>query len=224
MKRFVVIGLGSFGSWIARALFDQGFDVIAIDRNAALVDEHADGVTRCVVGDATDPDVLREVGAEEADAGVVSTGTDLAATILAIMALKEVGVQDIYVKVFDRRAAEAVERFDVREMIFPEQEAAYRLARRLASTTVLDYVPLGGDYSIQEMAIPDDWIGRSLRDLALPTTRGVQVVALYDVLTGRWRVVPDPTALLKESDVAIVAGPDGTLAALARDVERRKRS
>lgn len=220
MKRFVVIGLGRFGSWVARALYDQGFDVIAIDRNPNLVDKHADGVTRCVVGDATDPAILREVGAEEADAAVVSTGTDLAAMILSIMALKEVGVGDIYVKVFNRRAAEAVERFDVREMIFPEQEVAYRLARRLASTTVLDYVPLGGDYSIQEMAIPDAWIGKTLQELSLPMSKGVQVVALYDVLTDRWRVVPDPATPLKESDIAIVAGPDRILAEVARDPER----
>lgn len=218
-KRFVVIGLGRFGSWVAKALHDRGSDVIAVDLNETLVDRYADQVSRCVHGDATDPEVLRKVGAENADAAVVSTGTDLAATIMSILALKDVGIEDIYVKVAGPRAARALERFDIREMIFPEQEVAERLARRLESTTILDYVPLGLDYSIQEMAIPDDWIGETLRELALPREVGVQVVAIFDALTGTWDVVPDADEPLTDSQVVLLAGPDDTLAQLTRDVE-----
>lgn len=112
----------------------------------------------------------------------------------------------------------ALDRFGVTETIFPERQIAERLARRLASTTILDYVRLGEGYSIQEMAIPDAWIGRTLRELALPSERGVQVVALYDTLQDRWDVVPDPDKPLKDSDIAIVAGADETLKALTRDV------
>ncbi len=218
-KRFVVIGLGRFGSWVARALHDRGSDVIAIDLDETLVDRYADQVSRCVHGDATDPEVLRKVGAENADAAVVSTGTDLAATIMSILALKDVGIEEIYAKVAGPRAARALERFDIREMIFPEQEVAERLARRIESTTILDYVPLGLDYSIQEMAIPDEWIGKTLRHLSLPAEVGVQVVALYDALTGDWNVVPDPDEPLTESDVALLAGPDDVLTRLTREVE-----
>ena len=219
MKRFVVIGLGHFGSWVAKALHDQGFDVIAVDLDEELVDRYADRVTRCVVGDGTDPEVLKRVGAGDADAAVVSTGEDLAASILAVMTLRDLGVDEVYAKVSSLRAARALERFEVREMIFPERSEARRLARRLASTTVLDYIPLGPDYSIQEMAIPDEWLGKTLRDLALPAERGLQVVALYDVLNDRWEAVPDPDRPLKESDVALLAGDDETLDALTREIE-----
>jgi trk system potassium uptake protein TrkA len=220
VKRFVVIGLGRFGSWVARALYDQGFDVIALDTDPVLVDRYVDMVTRCVVADGTDREVLRKVGAADADAAVISTGNDLAATILATMALRDLGVETIYAKVASTRAARAMERFDITETIFPERQSAERLARRLASTTVLDYVQLGEGYSIQEMAIPDAWIGKSLRDLSLPSSREIQVVALYDVLTDRWEVVPDPDRPLRESDLAIVAGADEVLRALVRDVDR----
>lgn len=219
MKRFVVIGLGRFGSWVSRALYDQGFDVIAIDRDEQLVDRYADQVTRCVLGDATDPSLLRKVGAEEADAAVVSTGEDLAATILAILALREIGVERVYTKVSSLRAAEAVSRFDPEQMIFPEREAAESLAHRLSSTTVLDYVRLGEGYSIQQMAIPDAWLGKSLRELELPSSHGVQIVALHDLLTGEWNVVPGPDEPLKDSDVAIVAGSDETLQKLTEEVD-----
>lgn len=221
MKRFVVIGLGRFGSWVAQALYGQGFEVIAVDTNEDLVDSHTTKVTRAVVADGTDPDTLRQIGAEKADAGVISTGTDLAASILSAMALREVGVQHLYAKVSSVRAARAMERFDVDELIFPERESAERLARRLASTAVLDYVKLGEGYSIQEMAIPDAWLGKSLRELALPSRHGVQIVALYDVLADEWNVVPDADAPLTESDIAIVAGADETLARMTKGIEGR---
>jgi trk system potassium uptake protein TrkA len=223
MKRFVVIGLGRFGSWVARALHREGFEVIAMDTDEDLVDRFAHEVTRCVAADGTDPAVLRQIGAAGADAAIISTGENLAATILATLALREVGVATIYAKVSSARAAQAIERFDIAGTIFPERESAERMARRLSSTTILDYISLGEHYSIQEMAIPDSWIGRSLRDLQLPREHGVQVVALYDVLTDVWTVVPDPDAPLKESDVAIVAGDDQTLKRLTRDADRPRR-
>ncbi len=214
MKRFVVIGLGHFGSWVARALHAGGHEVLAVERRSDLVDRYADGVTRGVVGDATDRNLLEEVGAGGADAAVISTGGDLAASILATQALRDLEVEEIYVKVTSQEAARALDAFGVTETIFPEREVAERLAHRLPSKTVMAYIPLAQGHSIQELAIPDDWLGRSLRDLALPRDRGIQVVALYDVLTGDLDVVPDPDQPLKESDVAIVVGADEEIAAL----------
>lgn len=208
MQRYVVVGLGHFGGWVARALFAQGHDVIAIERDPPLVDRFRNEVTVAVVGDATDRALLGQVGAATADAAVVSTGQDLATSILATLALRELGVKDIYVKVGSPEAARALEAFDVRETIFPEREVADRLAHRIASKTVLDYVPLAPGVSIQELAIPDGWLGKSLRELALPTTYGIQIVALHDLLAGSVEVVPDPDRSLRESDVAIVAGRD----------------
>ncbi len=206
MKRFVVIGLGGFGSWAARLLFREGFDVIAIDRNETLVDRFVKEVTKAVAGDATDPALLREVGVEGAEAAVVSTGGDLAASVLSILALKDVGVTNIYVKVRDSRSAEALSRFDLTEMVFPEREAAERLVHRLSSTGILDYIPIGAEFALEEIAIPDEWVGLSLRELSLPVSRGVQVVAIFDVLQGKWNPVPNPDHVLKESDIALVVG------------------
>lgn len=211
MQRFVVVGLGHFGAWVARALYAQGHDVIAIERDQRLVDHYQSKVTVAVVGDATDRDLLRQVGAEGANAAIVSTGEDLATSILATLALRDLGVKEIYVKVGSSEAARALEAFDVRETIFPEREVADRLAHRITSKSILEYVPLGPGFSIQEVAIPDGWLGKSLRELALPATYGIQVVALQDVLTGTFEVVADPDRKLRESDVAIVAGKDDTI-------------
>ena len=217
MQRFLVIGLGHFGSWAARSLYAQGHEVIAVEKRGELVDRYADQVSRGVAGDATERDLLERIGAADVDAAVISTGEDLATSILATIALRDLGLDDIYVKVTSREAARAVEAFDVRETIFPEREVADRLAHRLPSETVLDYIPLTEGHSIQEIAIPDRWLGETLRELRLPQRYGVQVVAVYDVLTDTMRVVPDADAPLKESDVAIVAGEDRKVAEMLRE-------
>lgn len=211
MRRFVVVGLGHFGGWAARALYAGGHDVIAIEQDANLVDRFKADVSAAVHGDATDRAVLEQVGARGADVAIVSTGNDLATSILATLALRDLGVKDIYVKVGSPEAARALEAFGVRETIFPEREVADRLAHRIASRTVLDYVPLAPGFSLQEVAIPDGWLGRTLRDLALPANHGIQVVALHDMLAGTVEVVPDPDRPLRDSDVAIVAGPDDAI-------------
>ncbi|HSW31487.1 MAG TPA: TrkA family potassium uptake protein [Longimicrobiales bacterium] len=215
MKRFAVIGLGAFGSWVARALTRSGFDVISIDMDGDRVDRFAHEVARAVVGDATDPLVLRKNGVAEVDAAVVSTGDDLASSILTVLALKEVHVGRIVVKVPSPEAVRALERFDV-EIVFPDKEAAERLAYTLASSSVLEYIPLGKIHSIQEIGVPYAWIGKSLRELALPTSEGIQVVALYDALTGNWDAVPSPDRVITDSDVAIVAGGTARIEQLLR--------
>jgi trk system potassium uptake protein TrkA len=211
MQRFVVVGLGHFGGWVARSLYALGHDVIAIEQSADLVDRFRGRVSVAVVGDATDRALLDELGAAQADAAIVSTGGDLATSILATLVLRDLGVKDIYVKVTSPEAARAVEAFGVRETIFPEREVADRLAHRLTSKSVLEYIPLAPGFSIQELAIPDGWLGKSLRELALPVAHGIQVVALQDVLTGSVEVVPDPDRPLRDSDVAIVAGKDESI-------------
>ena len=212
MQRFVVVGLGHFGSWVAQALHQQGHEVIGIDPNPVVVDRMVDLVSKGVVGDATDRDLLAELGVENADAAIVSTGENLAASVLATQALKDLHVKEIFVKVASPEAARVSQALGVTDTIFPEREAALRLAHRISSKAVFDYLPLAKGYSLQEIAIPDAWIGRTLRDLALPREHGINIVALYDVLTDEVQPVPNPDTPLKESDLAIVVGQDETIA------------
>lgn len=216
MKRFVVIGLGNFGSSIARALYAQGHEIVALDINEAVVDEIASHVSRAAVGDGRENDVLDELGAAEADVGVVSTGDDITSSILATMSLQDLGVEDIYVKVISTDHARAMQRIGVTETIFPERQAAENLAARLAqSESILNYVRLGPAFSIQEMAVPNEWIGKSLREINMRSNYGVTVIAIHDVLTDEMNPVPDPSEPLKDSDTLLVAGPQEKLAAVA---------
>lgn len=216
MKRFVIIGLGNFGSAVAAALHDAGHDVTTVDVNEEAVDRMARLVTRAAVGDGRNIDVLRRIGAEGADAGVVSTGDDITASILGCLALRDLGVNQIYVKVISPDHARVMEKMGVTETIFPERESGLRLATRLASTGILNYIRVGPSFGIQELAVPGSWIGQSLRQLELPRTYKVSIIAVHDVLRDELVPLPDPDAPLKDSDTLLMLGRDADLARIAR--------
>lgn len=206
MKRIIVIGLGNFGSALADTLARKGHDVIAVDLDQQAVDRISNRVAKAVVADGTDAAVLAEVGGDRADVGVIGTGDDITASILATLALQDLKTPQIHVKVISEAHARAVEKMGVTQTVFPERDTGIRLAESLASTAVLNYVPLSPGFSLQEMAVPDSWVGRSLRDLDLRHTHLVSVVAVHDMLRDEVRGVPDPDSPLKESDTLFVAG------------------
>jgi trk system potassium uptake protein TrkA len=214
MKRFVVVGLGNFGSAAADALFRKGHEVVVVDHSEIAVDRIAPLVTRAAVGDGRSVDVLERLGARNADAAIVSTGDDIAASILATMSLKDMGVSDLYVKVISRDHARVMERIGVTETIFPERETALALAERVTGKALLNFVAMGKDFSIQEMAVPDNWNGQTLRALDVRRVHGVLIVAVHDVLLDQFKL-PDPDDVLKESDTLIVAGKNTELEAVA---------
>ena len=216
MKRFFVIGLGNFGSAIAEALHADGHDVVAVDRKEEAVERIAPHVTRAVVADGQNLQTLERLGAREAAAAVVNTGEDITASILTTLALRDLGLTQIYVKVVSAEHARVLEKVGATETIFPERDSALRLATRIASTAILNYVRLGPNFSIQEMAVPRAWIGKNLRQLKLPQRFRISIVAVHDVLTDR--ILPPPAdAPLKDSDTLLVAGDDEDLAKAAKE-------
>lgn len=206
MRRIVVIGLGNFGSAVAETLARKGHDVIAVDTDQDAVDRISHIVARAVVADGTDSEVLAEIGCDRADAGVIGTGDDITASILSILALQDLKVPQIHVKVISAAHARAVDKIGVESTVFPERDTGIRLAESLGSLAVLNYIPLSAGFSLQEIPVPDEWIGQSLRDLDLRNTHKVSVVAVHDMLTDEVTEVPDPDSRLKESDTLFVAG------------------
>jgi trk system potassium uptake protein TrkA len=207
MQRYVVIGLGEFGTSVAETLYAAGDDVIAVDLREERVNRMAAHASRAVVGDGRERDILERIGAKGADAGIVSTGDDLGASILAVMALRDIGVKNLYVKVMSYEHARVLERLGVTETVFPERESGAALAMRLGGGgSVLNYVRLGGEFSLQEIAVPKEWIGKTLRQLALPAKYKIVIVAIHDFLRDELIPVPDPDEPLKDSDTLLLAG------------------
>lgn len=215
MSRYVVIGLGNFGSFVAKRLYELGHEVVAIDSDAAIVDAHGPFVTRAIVGDATKKDVLDEAGADGSDAAVISIGENLGASVLSLLALRDLGVKSTYVKVLSEDHARIAEALGATESVFPERQAANNLASRITSGKLLHYTAYGEQFGIQEMAVPEVWAGKTLEVLKLPETYQVQVVAVHDLLRDTI-AVPRPTQKLTPSDTLLVAGAPAQLEALTK--------
>jgi trk system potassium uptake protein TrkA len=215
MSRFVVIGLGNFGSTIAHRLYERGHEIIAVDMSAAAVDSHGPVTSRAIVGDATRREVLQEAGAEGADGAIISIGEDLGASILSLLALHDLKVKSIYVKVLSEDHARIAEALGATDTVFPEREAAANLASRITSGKLLHYTAYGDQFGIQEMAVPDAWSGKTLAELNLPALHQIQVVAIHDNLRDHI-AVPRPDQRLTPSDTLLIAGAPAQLDAVTK--------
>ena len=215
MKRFVIVGLGNFGSSVAEALYSRGHDVIAVDVDERAVDDIAPHCSRAAVGDGRQIETLEEIGAGAADAAVVSTGDDITASILATMALTDLGIEDVYAKVISHNHARVMVRLGVTETVFPERESGFNLASRISEKGVLDYVRMARNLSVQELVVPDRWRGHTLRDLEVRAQFGVSVVGIHDTTTDEMIVPPDPDETLESTDTLLLAGTDEALETVA---------
>lgn len=215
MKRFVIVGLGNFGASAAEMLTEMGHDVAALDVREEAVDRISGLVAKAAVGSGMEQAVLERIGAGSADAAIISTGDDVTASVLTILALRDCGVREIYAKVVSRDHARVMEKLGARETIFPERESAQRLARRISSPELVNFVDLSPEFSLQEMAVPDRWVGKSLRELELPRRYRVAVIAVHDYLRSTYTAIPDPDAPLTDSDTLLVAGENAYLSRLS---------
>jgi trk system potassium uptake protein TrkA len=208
--KYLVIGLGAFGSHVARVLGESGEDVMAVDSDAAAVARMRDVVSRAVQADVSDPDVLARLCVEGVDVAVVSIGEHLEASILATLALKEQGVREVYAKAKNPMHGKILEAVGATETIYPERDMAIRLAQRLAAPNLLEHVPVAEGYSIQEVASPE-FVGKTLRQLDLRNRYRIQVMAVKELVPERFHLVPDPDFVIKDSDALIVMGKNEDL-------------
>ena len=178
MKSYIVIGLGRFGAEMAVKLYECGEEVLAVDTDETLVDKIADRVTRAVVADARDVDVLRKLGAGYFNTAVVAVGSDLAASALITMHLKTLGVPYIICKAHDDTYREILEKLGADRVIIPEREMADKLSLGLTSAGIMEYIELSDEYGIVEMTPPESWHGQSIRQLELRKKYGANVIAL----------------------------------------------
>ena len=214
MKSYVVIGLGRFGNTLARQLCKLGAEVLAMDVHNDLVQQVAEDVTHAVVGDAQDKDVLRALGVRDFDCAIVAIGTDLAASVLTVMNLKELGVPYIICKAHDETHSRVLKKLGVDKVVIPEQENATRLARSLHSHNVLDYIELSEDYGILEIPAPKSWVGKTLKELNIRAKLGVNIIAVEN--NKKTNVSPAADYQIQQEDILVVLGDNYSLEAVQK--------
>ena len=214
MKSYLVIGLGRFGSEVARKLSEQKGEVLAMDRRNDLVQQLSNDVTHAVVGDSQDKEVLRALGAGNFDCAVVAIGGDLSASVLTVMNLKELGVPYIVCKAHDETHRRVLEKLGADRVVIPEQENADRLAKSLSSTNVLDYIVLSNEYGIIEVPVPKVWVGKALKELNVRAKLGINILAIkHDGMTD---VSPAADYVLSGDAIMLVLGNTKALDAVQK--------
>jgi len=208
MKRVIVIGLGIFGFNIAKDLFENGVEVIAIDKNKEMVQKIRDFSTKAILGDSSDKEFLESIGIGEDDIVIISFGEDLASASLTTLHLKELKVNRIIVKVPNEEHKRVLEKIGATEVIIPEKEMANKISKSIISPNILDYIPLSEDYTICEIAPPPSFIGKTIGELHLRSRYHVEVIAVKELIPERIRMIPRADFIIKDSDILIVLGKE----------------
>lgn len=215
MKQFIVVGLGNFGFNVANALSELGHDVLAIDSNSKKIEEIKERVSQAIVADAKDKKVLSEFISESIDAVIVGLGDNVESSTLAVLYLKDLGVKRIIAKAMDDDHGEILKSVGANEIIYPEKESAIRLAERLTTPNLIEHIPLAEGYSIAEIACPDKFIGKTLKELQLRNRYDVEVIAVKEVLLDKFYLIPKAEFKIGADIALIVIGKK-------EDIERLK--
>lgn len=209
--KFAVIGLGSFGSNIAKTLYEKGNEVLAVDEDKEKIDEVKNFVSHAVHMDAADKENLQALGIKDMDVVIVSLGPEMEASILTVLYLNEMGTKRIVAKALTEDHAKILESVGATETIYPEKDMAIKTALKLSCPNVLEYLPLISGFGIQEIAPPEKFIGKNLRELDLRNKYGIQVIAIKELIPEKTTFVPKADFVLKDSDILVIMGDDKQL-------------
>ncbi len=215
MARFVVIGLGKFGYYLAKTLAEEKQSVLCIDRDENLVEEISEFVSEAVVGDASRKDVLRGLGISEAEKVVVAIG-DLSASVLITLYLKELGAKFILAKALDEDHARILSLVGADQVVIPERDSAIREARALTTPNIVDFLPLLPEFAVARVDPPAEFIGKSFKELDLRRKHHVYVVAIRNKLTNRILILPPAEHIIEKDEELFLLGRKEYLARFTR--------
>ncbi len=173
----IVLGLGRFGSAVARSLVHLGHEVLAVDERPEIVQRYASDFTHVVSADTTDTEALRQIGAEQFDVAVVGIGTDIEASVLTVLGLLDLGVKEVWAKAISGKHAAILERVGATHVIRPESQMGKRVAH-LVTGTMTDFIEFDDGFAIARTKAPECTVDRTLTESNVRQKYGVTVVGL----------------------------------------------
>jgi trk system potassium uptake protein TrkA len=213
-KKFVMLGMGSFGTALAVKLAANGCQVTGVDQRRERLEAVKNLIHEAVIGDSTDRDFLENLPIKAATAVFISLGESISQSLLATLHVKELGARNVIVKGVTKEHGKILEHLGVDRVVFPEEEVARELADRMTWPNVLDYLPIDPEYSVAEVAMPGSLSGRTLAEANLRSTIGVHVMGIKDVMTGKFEMFPDGKTKLFDDQVLLVVGREREIAKL----------
>lgn len=214
-KKFAVIGLGSFGFHAAKTLYNDGNEVVAIDVNRNLVQAIAPYCSEAILMDATDKEAMRTLSLEQMDSVLLATGTKISTSIIICLFLQELGVKTIIAKALDDDHEKLLRKVGATDVVHPERDMARRVARGMSTPNVLDFIPLGKEFNLVQVAPPKEFLGKSLVDLNLRSRYNVHVIAVKELSPENTILAPPANFVVKSSDLLLMLGK-------AEDISRIK--
>lgn len=197
---------------MAAELTRLGFEVLGVDRDAAVVRHYVDLATHVVEGDTTNPEVLRQLGVSDFRHAVVAIGTDIEASVLTTAALVDLQIANIWAKAVTRSHGRILERVGAHHVVYPEHDMGHRVAH-LVGGRILDWFPLDEEFAMVETTVPSELVGRSLGEARIRSEYGVTVVCVKP--EGETFTYATPETTLEKGAVLVVAGPSGKAEAFA---------
>ncbi len=216
-KLFAVIGMGNFGSSIAKTIANAGGDVIAIDRNMLLIQELAETVPNAVCADSRDIELLRETGVQDADTVIVAMGSHLEDAVETILNLKELGVKHIISKANSTRYGYVMERIGADQVIEPENEMGQRIAISLMNPKISDIYQMNDDFAIMEIKAPELWVNHTMAQLNLRELYGVNVIGIRKPDQKRVDINVTGKTEIEAEDFLVIAADANKIATLNLD-------
>ena len=213
-----VIGLGRFGGSVAHSLMQLGHDVMGIDKEAGPVHEWVDLLTHAVQADSTNVMTMRQLGVADFSHAIVGIGTDLASSLMTVMALTELEIADIWVKAMTPEHGRIAQRIGAHHVVYPEADMGERVAH-LISGRMMDYIEFDDGFAIAKIHAPAGTHDLTLAESAVREKFGVTVVGIKRAQEDFQHATPDSTVL--PSDLLIVSGPTKKVEAFAASDRRR---
>lgn len=217
-RSFAVIGLSSFGYYLALDLAKNGHDVIVIDNDPEKIEDVKDYVTKAVEGDASDRKTLQELEITHCDVVVVSLGTSVDVSILATLYLKEMGVKHIMVKAISEDQGRIVDLIGADSVVFPERDTALRVSNQLRFPNVIEQIEIGEGLQLVELAVPDRFVGKTLADLNIRHDYNVLVVLIRQTMPARTTLLPDGSRVFQPDEVLVLLGEANALEKLQQEL------
>lgn len=177
-ESYAVFGLGRYGKAVAKELALSGADVIAVDRNRGIVNEAAADIPVCKCADVTDAEVLKRLGIESIDVVIIAMAESLEDSVMATMLCKEIGVKTVIAKCGNEMHQKILSRVGADKVVFPESESGIRLAKNLLSSGFVDMIELSDRFSVIELDLKPEWVGKTLINLNLRKKYSLNVIAV----------------------------------------------
>ena len=213
---YVVIGLGKFGFHVAKGLAQQGESVIAIDNDEEKIRDISEYVQDAIMLDSSDPRALREAGIADAEVAIVSIGEHLEASILTVMALKEIGIETVVAKAITQVHGQILSKLGAAKVIYPEMESAKKLVKKIVKNMHYETIDLSITMKLAKMTVPAFWVGTSILSPVFEEEFDVKPIAYKH--QGEWHTSFEKDDILEKGDILVVLGNSNNVEILSKKV------